>query len=103
MLGLLGLALGLHACTGPTEPGTGGTRPPTGRLEILPTAIQRLPEMDFVVQSSDPTRDGWPTSGQQVTWRAHVRSLGNEAEDVPYAWTLDGDTVDTGRGCQISV
>lgn len=97
MLGLLGLALGLQACTGPTEPDTGGTPPPTGRLEILPTVIQRLPEMDFVVQSSNPTRDGWPTSGQQVTWRAHVRSLGNEAEDVPYAWTLDGDTVDTGH------
>ena len=96
--GAAGALVALVACTNATElqpQDQGGSSEPAP-TELLPTFIHRLPEMDFVVQSSNPTRDGWPTPGQEVTWRAHVRKIGGEAGPVPYAWTLDGDTLATG-------
>lgn len=53
--------------------------------------IERLPRMDFVESPQDPTREGWPSVGQVVTWRAHVVNWDGEAlQNVSYEWRLDG-------------
>jgi len=89
--------LGCGSPVGPggDEPKVEGPAEPEA-TDVFPTFVQRLPEMEFVVESTNPTREGWPTPGQQVTWEAHIRKIGGEDGEVGYAWTLDGDTVDTG-------
>lgn len=59
--------------------------------------IQRLPEMPYVWESENPTVEGWPEVGEEVTWRAHVKNWHSETlTDVAYAWLLDGVVVTTG-------
>jgi hypothetical protein len=90
------LALVLAACSSGAEPTGPGSNKGPGTVEIFPTYVQRFPAMDFVAESTDPTRQGWPAPGQGVTWRAHVRNLGDTPVDAPYSWTLDGAPVDSG-------
>lgn len=52
--------------------------------------ISRLPELDYVWGSSNPTSDGWPLAGSQVTWRAHIRSWHSEPRTAAYVWRVDG-------------
>ncbi len=91
LVGLLAACSPGARTTGPNA--TGGPAP----VEIFPTYIQRLPAMDFVVGSTDPTRQGWPAAGKRVTWRARVRNLGGAPVDASYAWILDGTAVDSGE------
>jgi hypothetical protein len=65
--------------------------------DITVTYISRLPEMPFAWASTNPTRDGWPTTGQQVTWRANVKNWSSsDAVDVPYRWFEDGVEIAAG-------
>ena len=59
--------------------------------------IRRLPEMDFVWDSSQPGIDGWPAAGSGVVWRAMVKNwYPLPREDVGYRWNLDGTVVASG-------
>jgi hypothetical protein len=71
--------------------------PPDDVPEFTIQYIQRLPEMEWVRGSDDPTRDGWPAVGQEVRWRVHVRSWAEESYDVPYRWEMDGAPVASGE------
>ncbi len=60
--------------------------------------IRREPIVPFVWGSTNATRDGWPTNGQAVTWRAFIRNwYSNAYEDVAYTWLLDGSNVASGH------
>lgn len=80
----------------------GGTGPPvqvdtvSGPPELTIRYVRRLPELEWVWGSDDPAREGWPAPGQQVTWRAHVRSWARDTMTVGYRWLLDGAEVSTG-------
>jgi hypothetical protein len=50
--------------------------------------ISRLPELEYVWNSSNPKVEGWPAAGSTVTWRANVRSWFDEPKTVAYAWKL---------------
>ncbi|HYI11238.1 MAG TPA: hypothetical protein VEK57_19440 [Thermoanaerobaculia bacterium] len=52
--------------------------------------ISRSPEIDYVWGSTNPTVEGWPAAGQDITWRAHVRTWSDAPQTVRYRWTLDG-------------
>ena len=58
--------------------------------------ISRSPDTPYVWNSSNPKVEGWPTDGEPVTWRAHVRSWFDAPKTVAYAWRLDG--VEIARG-----
>jgi len=59
--------------------------------------IHRTPEIDFVPNASDPSTEGWPEVGQEVTWQAIVKNWSNEAvSDVAWEWHLDGVPVSSG-------
>jgi hypothetical protein len=59
--------------------------------------IQRLPVMNWVLNSTSPQTDGWPTVGQSVTWRGFVRNFSSTARsNVQYKWTWDGVQVASG-------
>lgn len=93
-LPLLLLAPGiLVGCSGsePTEPSGG-----PGEEDLTIRFIERLPRMEWVPESPDPTRDGWPQEGEEVQWVAHVRNWSPTARDVEYEWQLDGVPVKTG-------
>lgn len=62
------------------------------------THISRLPEIDYVWASANPTRDGWPADGQPTVWRANVKNFSATAQTSSYRWTLDGVTI--ARGTQ---
>jgi hypothetical protein len=55
--------------------------------------ISRLPEIEYVVNSSNPRVEGWPAAGSDVTWRAHVRNWGSAPVTATYEWRLDGTLV----------
>jgi len=76
--------------SGPHDPS--GPEP----AEVTLQFIQRLPSMDYVWGSQDPSREGWPEQGQMVTWRAHLRNWFQRSVTVEYAWLLDG--VEVARG-----
>lgn len=65
--------------------------------DVTVAFISREPKMDFVWGSTNPTREGWPTVGQPVTWQAHIRTW-SEAPLAPvaYRWLVDGAVVATG-------
>jgi hypothetical protein len=75
-------------------------------LALLPTTllasdlsvgyISRLPEIEYVWDSKNPTREGWPAAGSQVTWRAHVRNASASPVDATYEWRVDGVAVQHG-------
>jgi hypothetical protein len=52
--------------------------------------ISRTPELEYVWASTNPTVEGWPSVGQQVTWRAHVKTEVPAPRQVGYRWTIDG-------------
>jgi hypothetical protein len=58
--------------------------------------ISRAPEIDYVWGSTHPEVEGWPAVGQEVTWRAHVRSFGDATQTVGYRWTVDGVPTQSG-------
>jgi hypothetical protein len=66
--------------------------------DLTVTHISRLPELDYVWGSANPTRDGWPAPGQAIVWCANVKNFSASAVTSGYRWTLDGVTV--ARGTQ---
>jgi len=58
--------------------------------------IQRLPEIEYVQNSSNPAVQGWPTVGQQVTWSAKVKHWGTSTVTVNYRWYINGTEVGAG-------
>ncbi len=67
------------------------------KFDIDMCFIKRLPEIDYVWYSPDPTVEGWPTVGQTVTWRAHVKNwAAYDVHDIPYAWYVDDELVESG-------
>ncbi|HEY3500948.1 MAG TPA: CARDB domain-containing protein [Polyangiaceae bacterium] len=59
--------------------------------------VQRLPILSWVEGSTNPTRDGWPSVGQSVTWRGVVRNFSSSARsNVQYRWFWDGAQVAQG-------
>jgi hypothetical protein len=59
--------------------------------------IQRLPVMNWVDNSTHPTTDGWPSVGQNVTWRGFVKNFSSTARNnVQYKWFFDGVQVASG-------
>jgi hypothetical protein len=68
-----------------------------GPADLTISYVERLPRIDYVVNSGDPATEGWPAPGSSVTWRAHVKNWSGRALDgVDYTWTLDGATAATG-------
>lgn len=57
--------------------------------------ISREPEIPYVWNSTNPRVEGWPSPGEAVTWRAHVRNWSTTARSVQVRWSLDGDVVST--------
>lgn len=71
----------------------GQTRP----ADLTIGSIQRLPTLDYVFGSADPTSEGWPAPGRTVTWRAHLRNWADfPLPAVDYSWILDGMVVESG-------
>ena len=58
--------------------------------------ISRLPEIDYVWNSSSPAVEGWPAAGSTVTWRANVRSWFDTPQTIGYVWKADGREVARG-------
>lgn len=50
--------------------------PPEDAADLTIPYIERLPHLEYVVNSTNPTRDGWPDPGDTVTWMAHVKKIG---------------------------
>ena len=66
--------------------------------ELTITYIHRSPEMDWVDDPEDPTREGWPYEGQTISWDACVMNWhGVPLYDVKYEWYEDGVFLDSGR------
>lgn len=84
------------ACADSTAPAPPIEPPPAGKPELTIRSIQRLPELQWVEGSADPAREGWPRVGEEVIWRAHVRSWGGDTLRAEYRWSLDGAPVDSG-------
>jgi hypothetical protein len=67
------------------------------RNDLSVAWISRSPKIDYVWNSSNPTRDGWPVEGQNITWTSHVRWLGSTPlHGVGYRWFVDGSFVSAG-------
>ena len=59
--------------------------------------IKRLPEIQYVENSSDPAVEGWPAAGQEITWRAYIRNYSlDTARNVTYEFRLNGAVVESG-------
>jgi hypothetical protein len=66
--------------------------------DLIVTYISRLPSIDFVWGSWNPTQDGWPKEGDTVTWQAHILNLSkNFYKNVDYVWSIDGQPVEIGN------
>jgi hypothetical protein len=87
---LLALISATSCDNGPSGPGGSDDDDLTIRF------IERLPHLEYVVNSDDPAHEGWPESGETVTWRAHVRNWADHAREVPYSWALDGEPAGEG-------
>lgn len=49
--------------------------------------------MDYVINSSNPTREGWPAAGQPIVWRANVKNFADAPARVTYRWLEDGQEI----------
>ncbi|MEO6302723.1 MAG: hypothetical protein ABIP51_06090, partial [Bacteroidia bacterium] len=59
--------------------------------------MKRLPEINYVGGSTNPTVDGWPTVGQIVTWRVHIKNWSpNTYTGVSYHWKKNNVIISTG-------
>ncbi|MGZ7040810.1 MAG: CARDB domain-containing protein [Thermoanaerobaculia bacterium] len=64
--------------------------------DLTVTYISRSPDIDYVWDSSNPTREGWPAEGEEITWRAHVRNISSEPVSATYEWRIDAGLQSTG-------
>jgi hypothetical protein len=59
--------------------------------------IKRRPQIDYVVNSTNPSVQGWPVVNSNVTWRAYVKSWFPAAKNnVSYKWLINGTQVASG-------
>ncbi|MCR6642658.1 MAG: T9SS type A sorting domain-containing protein [Sporocytophaga sp.] len=59
--------------------------------------IKRLPQIDYVMNSTNPKVDGWPAAGSYVKWRAYVKSWSPIARNnIIYNWLWNDIPVDSG-------
>lgn len=59
--------------------------------------IQRQPLLNWVENSANPTREGWPAIGQSVTWRGFIKNFSSLARsNVRYEWRWDNTLVKSG-------
>jgi len=64
--------------------------------------IKRLPEIDYVPYSTNPTVEGWPADGQEISWKAYVRNYSpNIQKNIAYRWLLNGEVIETGAIAEI--
>ncbi|WP_437727623.1 CARDB domain-containing protein [Sorangium sp. So ce861] len=94
----------------PDASGCGCDSGPTRyRGDLVAGWVTRLPRLDYVWGSANPTVEGWPSVGQLITWRGNVRNRSNvTARNVLYQWLQDGaviasGTVTIGPGATASV
>lgn len=67
------------------------------RDDLSVSFVSRLPKIDYVWDSRNPTVEGWPAENSTVTWVAHVRWLGaRPLNGVRYRWSIDGTVVREG-------
>ncbi|MFC2135112.1 hypothetical protein ACFLTH_10885 [Bacteroidota bacterium] len=106
---LIIICLFLAGCNKDSSTGPGSNDPPDELPDDPPEDIyddgsdlsiryiQRLPEIDYVWNSSDPAVEGWPAVGQEVIWKTIVVNWASHQRDsVTYSWFLDGIEVDHG-------
>ena len=60
-----------------------------GMADLTIRFIERLPRMEWIPDSPDPSRDGWPAEGEEVQWRAHVKNWSTSTRIVDYEWYVD--------------
>ena len=58
--------------------------------DLTVSYISRLPEIEYVWNSGNPVREGWPAEGQEITWRAHIRNASSGPVAAAYEWQIDG-------------
>ena len=69
-----------------------------GPADLTLRWIARRPRLDYLWASSDPGHEGWPSVGEEVTWRAQLKNwTGRSLQSVDYEWRLDGEVVVTGQ------
>lgn len=60
-------------------------------IDLTINYIARIPRIDYVWGSTNPSVEGWPGPGSPVTWRAVVQNRSDfSLTDIPFAWYLDG-------------
>lgn len=65
--------------------------------ELTISYIHRTPEIDWVINSNNPTTDGWPADGQAISWEGVVKNWGSTSHSgIEYKWYLDGVEIETG-------
>jgi hypothetical protein len=68
-----------------------------GPADLTILSVERTPAIPYVQRSEDPRVEGWPASGQQVVWRAHLKNWsGRRISGVDFTWSLDGAVVASG-------
>jgi len=64
--------------------------------------IKRLPEIDYVTNSTQPKIDGWPAVNQDILWRAYVKNWsGDTLKNVSFEWKLNDVIVKSGTIAKI--
>lgn len=70
--------------------------------DLVVSYIKRLPEIDFVENSTNPQREGWPEEGQQIEWKAYVRNFSsNTQQNITYRWKVNGEIIHAGEIAEI--
>jgi hypothetical protein len=59
--------------------------------------IKRLPEIDYVTNSTQPQIDGWPAVNQDIVWRAYIKNWSDDTlKNVSFEWKLNDVIVKSG-------
>jgi hypothetical protein len=96
---LAALLLGLTAC-GNENPSDEMVATASEALattnDVTVSHIQRVPTLNWVQNSTNPTVEGWPAAGSNVTWRGHIKNFSSSSRSVGYRWFFDGVEVASG-------
>lgn len=58
--------------------------------------IKRLPEIEYVENSTMPDIEGWPAINEEIIWRAFVKNWSKDTvHDVVCTWSLGGEIINT--------
>jgi hypothetical protein len=96
---LAALLLGVSAC-GTEDPGGETVASASEALattnDVTVSHIQRVPTLNWVENSTNPTVEGWPAAGSNVTWRGHIKNFASSSRSVGFRWFFDGVQVASG-------